>query len=391
MLVRRLTVLQDGDSIGTSIPMPGRVTSLLVKPVSALCNLDCSYCFYLDRATDPYDGLRTRRMTDATLERLVSGFMAYSHPHSAFLFQGGEPTLAGLDFYRRLVELQATHARPGHVIANSIQTNGLVLDDAWCALFRTYGFEVGVSLDGPEELHDRHRVDRAKRGSWRRTVDAIRLLQRAGVEPAVLCVVSQANVQHAAMLYDWFTGLGLTNLQFIPLAEFAPDGTPAPGAVQADEYGHFLCGLFDRWWPDRARVRIRFFDNIAEALAGMTPGTCTMHQSCDSYAVVEFNGDVYPCDFFVDRRWCIGNIADQDWEALARDPRRATFASKKQVPHAACAACTFRPVCHQGCPKHRHGARGRFDDLDWLCGAYKQIFARAIPSIAGELAKMRGR
>lgn len=368
-------------------PVP-RITSLLIKPASAICNLDCEYCFYLDRASDPYQAAKTRVMRPDTLERLVSGYLAYSFPVSTFAFQGGEPTLAGLDFFRRLVSLQQRYGRPGQTVGNSIQTNGVLLDRAWCDLLRQYNFLVGLSIDGPEDVHDAYRVDKRGQGSWARVMAGLQLLQRHSVDFNVLCVVSQANVRRAAEVYRFFRSLGVEHLQFIPIAEFAPDGTPLPSTISADEYGAFLCELFDEWWPERSRVRVRFFDNIAESLAGMKPGCCTLHDSCDSYAVVEYNGDVYPCDFFVESGWKLGNIGVDGWPDIARRQRRQTFAGKKGVPHAECAVCEYRGICHGGCPKLRYAARQSFEDLDWFCGAYKQIFARAVPPLREEIAKM---
>ena len=371
-------------------PVP-RITSLLIKPASALCNLDCEYCFYLDRAGDPYQDRGSRTMSPATLERLVAGYLAYSFPVSTFSFQGGEPTLAGLDFFRRLVQLQQHYGRPGQTVGNSIQTNGVLLDSGWCELFRRYHFLVGLSIDGPEDVHDRYRVDRQHQGSWARSMRGLRRLQQHGVDVNVLCVVSEANVRRAAEVFRFFRSLGVEHLQFIPLAEFAPDGSPLPFSIQPDDYGAFLAELFDAWWPERSRVRVRFFDNVAEAIAGIKPGCCTMHDSCDSYAVVEYNGDVYPCDFFVQSSWKLGNIESDSWPEIARRQRRATFAGKKRVAHAECAVCDYRHICHQGCPKLRHAARQRFDDLDWFCGAYKRIFAHAVPPLAEEIRMMTAR
>ncbi len=371
-------------------PVP-RITSLLIKPASALCNLDCEYCFYLDRAGDPYQDRKSRTMSPATLERLVAGYLPYSFPVSTFSFQGGEPTLAGLDFFRRLVQLQQHYGRPGQTVGNSIQTNGVLLDSGWCELFRRYHFLVGLSIDGPEDVHDRYRVDRQHHGSWARVMRGLRRLQQHGVDFNVLCVVSEANVRRAAEVYRFFRSLGVEHLQFIPLAEFAPDGSPLPFSIQPGDYGAFLAELFDAWWPERSRVRVRFFDNIAEALAGIKPGCCTMHDSCDSYAVVEYNGDVYPCDFFVQSSWKLGNIEGDSWPEIARRQRREAFAGKKRVAHAECEVCDYRHICHQGCPKLRHAARQRFDDLDWFCGAYKRIFAHAVPPLTEEIRLMTAR
>ncbi|MGB7719994.1 MAG: anaerobic sulfatase maturase [Bryobacteraceae bacterium] len=366
-------------------PTP-RISSLLIKPASAVCNLDCAYCFYLDRQADPYHALPARRMSLETLERLVDTYLFYSYPHSVFAFQGGEPTLAGLRFFTKLVEFEKQYGRDGQTVANSLQTNALLLDQNWCDLFRAYDWLLGVSLDGPEAVNDLYRVDKQGRGSWKRVIQSVELLQKNNLEFNILCVLSQANVGRPQELYRFFRGLGIGHLQFIPLAEFDPRGNPP---ISPQQYGRFLCDLFDLWWPDRRKVRIRLFDNIAEALAGQKPGNCTMHETCDSYVVVEYNGDVYPCDFFVESSWKLGNMVLDSWPEIARRTRRFTFAAKKTLAHPECQACQYRSICHGGCPKLRHGPHGRFEDLDYFCQAYKMIFARSVEPLRAELRRLR--
>ncbi|MCS7041598.1 MAG: anaerobic sulfatase maturase [Bryobacteraceae bacterium] len=370
-------------------PAP-RIGSVLVKPASAVCNLDCEYCFYLDREADPYRDLPARIMPDAVLERLVDGFLFYSYPVSVFAFQGGEPTLAGLSFFEKLIEFQKKFGRRGQAISNSIQTNGILLDDAWCSFLRQYEFLAGISLDGPEEIHDRYRVNRAGHPTWRKVIEAVERMQKHRAEFNILCVVSQANVGKPRELYRFFRSIGAEHLQFIPLAEFHPDGTPMPFTITPEQYGRFLCELFDAWWPDRRRVRIRFFDNLAEALAGIKPGSCTLHEGCDSYVVVEYNGDVYPCDFFVESGWKLGNLMVDSFAEIARRQRRQSFASKKALPHEECRACEFFSVCRGGCPKLRHGPRRNFGDLDYFCAAYKMIFSRAVGPLRRDVEKILG-
>jgi uncharacterized protein len=368
-----------------------RITSLLIKPASAVCNLDCEYCFYLDREADPYKALPGRRMTEDTLERLIDGFLFYSYPQSVFAWQGGEPTLAGAPFFERAVELQKRCGRPGQEVSNALQTNGLLLDERWCALFREYHFLLGVSLDGPEALHDRYRYNKQGKPTWRKVMDALELLNKHQVEFNILCVLSRANVEHAAELYRFFKGLGVNHIQYIPLAEFDGLGQPLPFTITPEQYGKFLCETFQLWWPDRKKVRLRFFDNLAEALAGMKPGTCTMHETCDSYCVVEYNGDVFPCDFFVEQSWKLGNIHSDSFAEIARRQHRYAFAAKKTVPHPECQVCEFYDVCKGGCPKLRYGRRQRFEDLDWFCGAYKAIYSLAIPKLRPEVEKILAR
>jgi len=368
-------------------PTP-RITSLLIKPASAVCNLDCSYCFYLDREADPYKALPARRMTMETLERLVDTWLFYSYPDSTFAFQGGEPTLAGLRFFEKLVEFQQHYGRNGQNVSNALQTNAILLDDDWARLFKQYNWLLGVSLDGPQDVNDLYRYNKEGRGTWKRVIQSIETLQKHKVEFNVLCVLSQANVEKPRELYRFYKSLGVDNVQFIPLAEFDGNGNALPFTITADQYGRFLCEIFDLWWPDRRKFRIRFFDNTAEALAGMKPGTCTMRETCDSYVVVEYNGDVYPCDFFVEGGWKLGNTTLDSWSEIARRQRRFSFASKKTIAHAECQVCEYQSICHGGCPKFRHGPNGRFEDLDYFCSAYKMIFAKSSGPLKKEVAKI---
>ena len=368
-------------------PTP-RITSLLIKPASAVCNLDCAYCFYLDRDADPYKALPARRMTPDTLERLVDTYLFYSYPNSIFAFQGGEPTLAGLQFFEKLVELQQQYGRNGQMVSNSLQTNAVLLDKNWCDLFRSYQWLIGVSLDGPEEVNDRFRFNKEGRGTWKRVMQSVETLQAERVEFNILCVLSQANVEKPKELYRFYRSLGIDNMQFIPLAEFDAAGNPMPFTITPEQYGRFLCEVFELWWPERRKVRIRVFDNIAEAVAGQKPGTCTMHETCDSYVVVEYNGDVYPCDFFVESGWKLGNINLDSWTEIARRTRRYSFAANKTLAHPECQACEYQSICHGGCPKFRHGPNRRFDDLDYFCQAYKMIYGKSVEPLQKEVKRL---
>lgn len=206
-------VLSDGMGLTPALgPIP-RITSLLIKPASAVCNLDCEYCFYLDRDADPYASLRSRQMTDETLERLVRTFLFYSYPNSVFAFQGGEPTLAGLRFFEKLIEFQKEHGRDGQNVSNALQTNAILIDHDWAQLFRSYNWLVGVSLDGPEEIHDRYRRNKGRQPTWKRVMQAVQLLQEEKVEFNILCVLNDANVEKPRELYRFFKWMGVDNLQ----------------------------------------------------------------------------------------------------------------------------------------------------------------------------------
>lgn len=373
---------------GEGLGVTPRITSILIKPASAVCNLDCAYCFYLDREADPYKELPARRMTDETLERLVDSYLFYSYPNSTFAFQGGEPTLAGLPFFEKLVSLQQHYGRNGQNVSNSLQTNATLINDDWCRLFREYNFLLGVSLDGPQEIHDLYRFNKEGRGTWKRVMEGVETLKKNNVEFNILCVLNNANVRKPKELYRFFRGLGIENVQYIPLAEFDKDGKPLPFTISAEEYGQFLVETFDLWWPERRKVRVRFFDNLAESLAGLKPGSCTLHELCDSYVVVEYNGDVYPCDFFVEKDWKLGNINLDSWAEIARKQKRYSFATKKTLAHPECQRCEFKSICHGGCPKFRHGPRHQFEDLDYFCSAYKMIFKHSVGPLKTEVEKL---
>lgn len=364
------------------------ISSLLIKPASALCNLACSYCFYVERDSDPYKSQGVRTMDRETLAALVRNYLEYCPGQAVFAWQGGEPTIAGRDFFEEACRLQQRYGASGQLVSNSLQTNATLLDERWCEIFARYKFLVGVSLDGPQEVHDAYRLRRGGQGSWRRVMDSVDLLQRNGIELNVLCVVSQVNVGKAKELYRFFRGLGVEFIQYIPIAEFEPSGAPRPWSVSAQEYGRFLAETFRLWWPNRRHVRIRFFDNLAEALAGLSPGSCSLQGSCDSYCVVEHNGDVYPCDFFVRGEWKLGNVKETPFEEIARRSRRFEFASRKSLPHGECEGCEYVSICRRGCPKLREGRLGRFEDLDYFCGAYKMAFRVAVPKLRKEVERL---
>ncbi|MFN7544589.1 MAG: anaerobic sulfatase maturase [Acidobacteriota bacterium] len=387
-----------GQASGPGIPMHSersgvapRITSILIKPASALCNLDCSYCFYLDRDLDPYAALPQRRMSEETLERLVDSYLFYSYPNATFAFQGGEPTLAGLPFFEKLVRLQQDKGRDGQSVSNALQTNGVLLDDNWCQLFQQYKFLIGLSLDGPEEINDKYRYNKEGHGTYKWVMRGMEALKKNNVDFNVLCVLSSANIDKPRELYRYYKSLGVDNIQYIPLAEFGQGGERLPFTITPEQYGKFLVETFEEWWPERRRMRIRFFDNIAEAVAGQKPGSCTMHETCDSYVVVEYNGDVFPCDFIVEGGWTLGNVNMDSWGEIARRNRRYRFAENKTLAHAECQVCEYQSICHGGCPKFRHGPKGDFSDLDYFCQSYKMIFAKAVGPLQDDLSKLMGR
>jgi len=314
-------------------------------------------------------------MSDEILERMIAKMLELRFPETVFAWQGGEPTLAGLDFFRRVVALEQRYGAPGQAISNALQTNGVLLDDDWCRFFLEYKFLIGLSIDGPEAVHNHFRVDAAGRGSWDRVMAAARLMDRYQVPYNVLCVVNAENVKMGKGLLEWFVGQGFNYLQFIPCMEPAMEYN-----VDPDEYGNFLCETFDYWAREGfGKVSIRDFDAMLATHIGQPNPLCTYGRVCNHYIVIEHTGDVYPCDFFVYDEWKLGNIMDAPLESFIETDKYTQFAYQKdKVPQ--CRGCKWRAVCHGGCQKDRL-ATGSLSNPTPLCPAYKKFFAHATPKL----------
>lgn len=351
--------------------------SLLVKPASADCNLHCTYCFYHDRPTDPYRETSHHRMDDQVLAAMIRQYMALSGSVASFGWQGGEPLLTGVDFFRRVIEYQKRFGRSGQSVGNGVQTNGCLITREWAELFRTYHFLVGVSLDGPEEVHDFYRRTVSEAGSFERVMEGIRILREYGVEFNILSVVNRRTAEMADTLYEFFLSHDLRYLQYIPCVEVDPEtGERAEFAVTSDQYGRFLCRLFDRWYNNgQPEVSIRLFDNLLSFYAGYELEQCEFKEQCGQYVVVEYNGDVYPCDFLVEERFYLGNLLRTPLGEIMEGPRFRAFLEKKPGPFRECTSCRWQALCHNGCPRLRYVLRGRFEDRHALCSAYQRFFA----------------
>ncbi len=353
--------------------------SLLIKPASADCNLRCPYCFYLSRSL-LYPESARHRMSDEVLEKLVSSYMATPQDVYAFAWQGGEPSLMGVEFYRKVVALQQRYGRPGAVVSNSFQTNTTLIDDEFAALLGEYRFLVGVSIDGPEDIHDHYRKHANGRGSHAEVLRGIECLERHNVEYNTLCLVTPANVRRASEVYRYFRGRGIFYHQYIPCIEFDDDGKPLPFTITGEQYGDFLCELFDEWVKeDTRKVSVRLFDSIVQVLFDGTVTSCHMGGDCRQYLVVEYSGDIYPCDFFVygDRK--LGNLLHDSWEDLQGSPAYEEFGLQKSQWCEECASCLWSGMCMGDCLKYRSvDAPG--GKKSWLCAAWKQFYAHAMPT-----------
>ena len=360
---------------GTEIDAPP--PSVLVKPAGPDCNLRCGYCFYRGKETLFPAG--QHRMTGEILERLIEQHMSQAAREVSFCWQGGEPTLMGLSFFEQAVTLQARYGR-GHRVGNALQTNATLLDKHWAAFLKKYNFLVGVSLDGDAQVHDANRRDGASQGTWSKVAGSIKMLLDAGVATNVLAVVTEASAGRGLETYGLLQELGIRHMQFIPIVDRDPNEPcgVSPHSVRPGTYGTFLCELFDRWMLDLESpepTSVRTFDSLLTYYLGLPPPDCTMHVTCGSYLVVEHNGVVYPCDFFVEPGWELGNIMTSDLATLWRSPKRQAFGALKAELPQKCQECKWLSVCRGGCPKDR--VLGETPRSSYQCDAYRALFSHA--------------
>jgi len=348
--------------------------SLLIKPASADCNLRCSYCFYLENSS-LYSTFKTHRISDLVLEQVIKKYLATKQPVYTFGWQGGEPTLMGARFFRKITELQKKHARRGSKIVNALQTNATLINDTLAEHWAHYRFLVGCSLDGPSELHNRYRKYASGINSHAAVLAGIEVLRRHRVEFNILVLVSKANVHKATDVYRYLVEQGFYYHQYIPCVEFDGNGNPLPFSISGDEWGQFLCELFDSWYPrDIHRISIRHFDAILSKMIDNSTTVCSLSSNCCQYFVIEYNGDIYPCDFFVEKNLRIGNITDIDWETALSSSIYKKFGSQKSEMHSDCRSCNFLTLCQGDCQKYREY------NISHLCRGWKEFFQHSFHS-----------
>lgn len=356
----------------------------MVKPVGSLCNMRCKYCYYLDKAA-LYD-YRQPQMDDRLLESYIrANIEGNNSPVIAFAWHGGEPLLAGKEFFRKAVALQQRYAE-GKRVENSIQTNGLLVDDEWCQIFRDNNFLVGVSIDGPEHIHDAHRVDAGGNPTFARVMKGIERLYRNRVEYNTLTTVNIHSEGRGAEVYKFLRQISVF-MQFLPVAELLCDGrvqSPenegadvAPWSVSAKGFGQFMCDIFDIWVKnDVGRRYVQFFDATLALMVGVQPSVCSLCETCGSGLTVEHNGDVYCCDHFVYPQYKIGNIHTDRLADLAYCDRQFEFGvAKRALLPRECRHCKFYNLCHGECPKHRFIADNTGEyGKNYLCDGYRMFY-----------------
>lgn len=351
--------------------------NILIKPASSACNMSCSYCFYRDVAQNrecAFEGMLSLRR----MEQLIQAGLEYADNMCSFAFQGGEPTLAGLDFYREVVALQKKHARPGIQIHNAIQTNGTCIDRGWAEFLAKEHFLVGLSLDGPADLHNLNRKDNQGKGTFNRVLQAARLLDKYQADYNVLSVVTGRNARSIEKIYNFFKKQGFRWLQFIPCLE--PLGEERGNqlySLTCEEYGEYLIRLFDLWFQDLKSgcyISIRHLDNWLAILMGRQPEACNMTGRCSVQFVVEGDGGVYPCDFYVLDEWRLGTVGEESFAQMQNSERARRFVQTSLAVPEACRTCPFYALCRNGCRRDRQmtpaGEAGRND----YCQAYRRFF-----------------
>ena len=399
-------------SATASPPLQPAACHVMAKPSGSVCNLDCTYCFYLEKEKLYPKVGKNWRMSAEILERYVAQYIAAQDvPEVSFAWQGGEPTLMGVDFFRHAVELQQKYA-DGKTITNAFQTNGILLDDEWGAFLAANRFLVGISIDGPRALHDRYRVDRGGRPTFDRVMAGLETLKKHGVEFNTLTVLHKHNADQPLEVYRFLKEIGSDFMQFIPIVErLAPQPTAeglqlvdphfdgrarvSKWSVGAAQYGRFLCQIFDTWVRrDVGRYFVQLFDVALSAWLGQEPSLCIFAKECGKALVIEHNGDLYSCDHFVYPEYNLGNVKDQSIRAMVASQQQEKFGrDKRDTLPRHCRECAYGFACNGGCPKQRFlpTAPGE-GGLNYLCKGYKMIFAHIDPYMRFMAAQLqRGR
>jgi uncharacterized protein len=383
---------------------PGTAFHIMSKPIGPICNLDCKYCFYLEKEK-LYPSGEKWKMSDEVLETYIRQYIETQHvPEISFAWQGGEPTLLGVGFFRRVVELQRKYAG-GKEISNAFQTNGTLLDDEWGAFLAGNKFLVGLSVDGPRELHDRYRVDKQQKPTFDAVIRGLDVLKKHHVEFNTLTVVNRVNSQKPLEVYRFLKEIGSGFIQFIPLVERQPQSRlkvlgfdfaepPEPGSppesespvtgwsVEAKTYGEFLVKIFDEWVRnDVGKVFVQLFDVALGNWMGLGSSLCVFAEKCGKALAIEHNGDLYACDHYVYGKYHLGNIMNQALGEMVHSPQQEKFGSDKldSLPQY-CRKCEVRFACNGECPKHRFIRTPDGEDgLNYLCPAYKRFFNHIDP------------
>ncbi len=363
-----------------------REFQIFAKPVGSRCNLQCSYCYYLNKK-ELYPGKGQLLMDDQLLRQyIIQHIEATTDDFIMFSWHGGEPTLAGIEFYRKAVAIQKQHLPSGKTLVNGIQTNGTLLNDEWCRFLSDEKFLVGISLDGTEDLHNRFRAGREGEATFSNVLKGLQMLQNFGITHEILCVVNSVNVHNPLKIYRFFKSIGARYITFLPLVEHQPQlqGGVSSSSVHAADFGQFLIKIFDEWVEqDIGKVQIQIFEEAIRTAFNQEHVLCVFKENCGRVPVVEHNGDFYACDHFVNPNHLIGNIQQHSLASLLDHPRQKAFGMAKSLTLPQyCRQCPVLNMCNGECPKNRFietpdGESG----LNYLCEGYKAFFTHIRPFI----------
>ncbi|MEI8226285.1 MAG: anaerobic sulfatase maturase [Bacteroidota bacterium] len=359
---------------------------IFAKPVGPVCNLSCRYCYYLGNKS-LYPDTDHFLMSDDILEKyVIQHIKASTDTTINFSWHGGEPLLAGIDFYREVVKLQRKHQPAGSIIVNGIQTNGTLIDDDWCNFLAKEGFIVGISIDGPGDLHNNYRRTWDNGATLQKVIRGYELLQKHGVLPEILCVVNADNVKYPLVIYNFFKQLGARYITFLPLVETQPDSPTgaSSNSVPSEEFGYILSAIFDEWVEkDIGKIKVQIFEEAARTAFNQEHTLCIFKVECGGVPVVEHTGDFYSCDHYVDSEHLLGNIRDHSLSYFLDCEKQKAFGQAKflTLPRY-CTECEVKPMCNGECPKNRFittpdGEPG----LNYLCSGYKYFFNHCRPFV----------
>lgn len=348
---------------------------VMLKPVGAVCNLNCDYCYYLEKK-GLYPDDNKYVMSDKLLEKFTEEYInSQTTSHVMFAWHGGEALMRHIDFYKKALHFQRVYAK-GKIIANSLQTNGTLLTDEWCRFFKENNFLIGISLDGPQHCHDKYRKTKDKRPSFFKVMKGIELLKKYDVEYNIMAVVNDYNVDYPLEFYNFFKSIGAKYIQFAPIVEQI-DGESAPWNVSANKWGDFLIAIFDEWVKqDVGDTFIQIFDAALANWVGVDPGVCIFAKTCGHAGVMEFNGDVYACDHFVFPEYKIGNIYSKSLMEMMYSSKQINFGNDKydRLPKQ-CKECKYQFACRGECPKNRiRTTKDGEIGLNYLCEGFYKFF-----------------
>ncbi len=362
-----------------------REFQIFVKPVGAECNLGCHYCYYLAKK-DLYRGKKSHLMSDDTLEKYIKQHIqASTDSLISFSWHGGEPLLAGIEFYRKVVMFQRKYKPSGTEIINGLQTNGTLIDDAWCDFFAKDRFNIGISIDGPDEVHNRYRRTKADKSVLQMVIKGHELLVKQGIVPEILCVVNSDNVKHPLEIYRFFKTLGAKFISFLPLVErINASSMVSKRSVPAIEFGRFLSIIFDEWVEnDIGEIKIQIFEEASRVAFNQDHTLCIFKANCGGVPVVEKNGDFYSCDHYVNAENLLGNINDHSLTYfLDSEVQKAFGLAKSLTLPQFCKICGVKSMCNGECPKNRFiAAPDGEPGLNYLCDGYKYFFNHCRPFV----------